>query len=64
MLKWLNLLFSGITSAWNRGVLLAQGQNLARYLMEMPANLMTPTRFSEIAKEKLGSIENVEVRVR
>lgn len=38
-------------SKWQRGVILANGQNIARRLMETPANLMTPTRFGEIATE-------------
>lgn len=48
---------STVQSKWNRGVILADGQNLARRLMETPANLMTPTIFSEtVAKiaEPLG----------
>lgn len=36
---------------WNRGVILATGQNIARKLMETPANLMTPTIFAKKAEE-------------
>ena len=32
--------------------------------METPANHMTPTRIGEIAKEKLGTLDNVTVEVR
>ncbi|CAG0879455.1 unnamed protein product [Cyprideis torosa] len=32
---------------WKQGSLKAQGQNLARYLTEMPANHMTPTIFAQ-----------------
>ncbi|GFO37821.1 LOW QUALITY PROTEIN: leucine aminopeptidase-like protein [Plakobranchus ocellatus] len=32
---------------WTRGEILAKAQNFARYLMESPANKMTPTIFSE-----------------
>lgn len=38
---------------WNVGQVLANGQNLCRHLKESPANLMTPTIFANIAKEKL-----------
>jgi len=38
---------------WEEGVELAAGQNLARHLMEAPANLMTPTRFAEEARAAL-----------
>lgn len=31
------------------------GQNLARRLMETPANEMTPTKFAEIVEENLKS---------
>ena len=39
------------TAAWERGVILANGQNLARRLAETPANLMTPAIFTETARE-------------
>lgn len=48
---------------WQFGSLLATGQNNARRLMEMPANLMTPTRFASIAVEQFAGL-NVEVIVR
>ncbi|XP_053314287.1 cytosol aminopeptidase [Spea bombifrons] len=43
------------SAAWQKGVLYAEGQNLARYLMEAPANYITPTRFAEILEQKLGA---------
>ena len=43
---------------------MAEGQNLACLLMESPANVMTPTRFAEVATEKLGNLQNVDVRIR
>jgi aminopeptidase len=46
---------------WNRGVIMAEGQNIVRRLMEMPANLLTPTRFAEIAEEYSKKCENFEV---
>uniref|UniRef100_A0A673T014 Cytosol aminopeptidase n=1 Tax=Suricata suricatta TaxID=37032 RepID=A0A673T014_SURSU len=46
---------SGDQEAWQKGVLFASGQNLARHLMETPANEMTPTRFAEIIEKNLKS---------
>ena len=46
---------SGDLEAWEKGVLFASGQNLARHLMESPANEMTPTRFAEIIEKNLKS---------
>ncbi|KAM6972122.1 cytosol aminopeptidase [Aplochiton taeniatus] len=39
---------------WETGVLYGQGQNLARYLMEAPANHVTPTMFAETIEQKLA----------
>lgn len=39
-------------SEWNTGFILANTQNWSRTLMDMPANLMTPTIFAENIKEK------------
>lgn len=51
--------------AWQKGVLFAAGQNLARQLMETPANEMTPTRFAEIIEKKLrGASAKTEVHIR
>ncbi|KGL81383.1 Cytosol aminopeptidase, partial [Tinamus guttatus] len=51
--------------AWQRGVLYAEGQNLARYLMEAPANFITPTKFAECIEQKLrGFSSTVKVHVR
>ena len=44
---------SSSSSAWNRGVIFAQAQNLARDLMETPANWMTPRLFCDRAEEVL-----------
>ncbi|NWI20767.1 AMPL aminopeptidase, partial [Crypturellus soui] len=44
--------------AWQRGVLYAEGQNLARYLMEAPANFITPTKFAECIEQKLQSFSS------
>ncbi|CAH2299874.1 cytosol aminopeptidase [Pelobates cultripes] len=52
-------------ASWQKGVLYAEGQNLARYLMEAPANYMTPTKFAEILEQKLGAFkDNVRVFTR
>ncbi|KAF9028210.1 leucine aminopeptidase [Rhodocollybia butyracea] len=49
---------------WDRGVAYAYSQNLARTLMELPANMMTPTAFCERAKTEFAGVENVEIFVR
>lgn len=38
---------------WEKGVMYAEGQNLARLLMEAPANHITPTAFANTIEEKL-----------
>uniref|UniRef100_A0A8D0GQD6 Cytosol aminopeptidase n=1 Tax=Sphenodon punctatus TaxID=8508 RepID=A0A8D0GQD6_SPHPU len=51
--------------AWQKGVIYAQGQNLARRLMEAPANYITPTKFAKIIEEKLQKAnKKVEVHIR
>ncbi|KAF9040239.1 leucine aminopeptidase [Hymenopellis radicata] len=49
---------------WDEGVICAEAQNFARTLMELPANMMTPTVFTERAKAAFAGLENVEVIVR
>jgi cytosol aminopeptidase len=44
--------------------LIDAAQNLARVLMETPANLMTPTIFARKAQEELQNVENVDIKVR
>lgn len=39
---------------WEKGTLYAEGQNLARRLMEAPANHITPTAFANTIEEKLA----------
>ncbi|UYV68354.1 LAP3 [Cordylochernes scorpioides] len=58
-----NLLDSSELSmkGWQTGVIKGNGQNLARRLMETPANLMTPTKFAEVAKSVL-KVATVTVR--
>jgi aminopeptidase len=55
---------SSVQQAFSRGRILAEGQNYARRLMETPANIMTPTRFCELAQEYLGSLNNVKIDIR
>jgi aminopeptidase len=53
-----------IAEAWKKGMTLAACQNFARTLTDTPANLMTPTVFTEMAQEGLAGLENVKVIVR
>jgi len=53
-----------VQSAFQQGRVLGEGQNFARRLMETPANVMTPTRFVELAKEYLESLPNVTITAR
>lgn len=49
--------FTASASEWSTGIITAGAQNFARDLAETPANLMTPTIFSETVAnefEKLG----------
>lgn len=46
---------SGDSTGWAKGVAYAEGQNLARLLMEAPANHMTPTTFAAIIEERISS---------
>ena len=48
---------------FERGLILAEAQNIARELMELPGNLLTPTIFAEKALEILQPI-GVEVNVK
>jgi len=50
-------------AAWARGVVLGEGQNLARRLMEAPANVMTPTAFAKVATDVVGAVPGVTVQV-
>lgn len=47
-------LCSGDDKAWEKGVLYGEGQNLARRLMEAPANYVTPTVFADTIEQKLS----------
>ncbi|KAJ7508409.1 leucine aminopeptidase [Mycena galericulata] len=52
------------STEWDRGVVYAKAQNLARTLMELPGNMMTPTIFSERTQAEFAGIKNVEIFVR
>jgi len=58
------VIFSAESEAWQKGVIYAEGQNLARYLMEAPANYITPIKFAEHIEQKLRSFSNVKVHIR
>lgn len=47
--------------AWVLGSSLASSQNWARFLMDSPANLMTPTIFAADVTKRLASHNNVQV---
>jgi len=49
---------------WTRGIVYADAQILARELMELPANMLTPTTFCERIKKEAEGIEGLEVVVR
>ncbi|KAF7340945.1 Leucine aminopeptidase [Mycena sanguinolenta] len=49
---------------WDQGVVYAKAQNLARTLMELPGNMMTPTIFCQRAQAEFAGVENVEIFVR
>ncbi|RUS34281.1 hypothetical protein BC938DRAFT_481474 [Jimgerdemannia flammicorona] len=55
---------SSSTLAWDTGLAYASSQNLARSLMETPANLMTPKIFAEEVAYVLAGLDNVDVIVR
>ncbi|KAL7748418.1 hypothetical protein RI367_006110 [Sorochytrium milnesiophthora] len=50
--------------SFKTGVMYGQAQNLARTLMEMPANLMTPSIFVETALQEFSKVKNVRIEVR
>ncbi|KAF8587050.1 leucine aminopeptidase [Ramaria rubella] len=49
---------------WSTGIVYAESQNFARELMELPANIVTPTGFTERVKEAFKGIPNIEIHVR
>ncbi|CAE7170327.1 unnamed protein product [Rhizoctonia solani] len=49
---------------WDTGVIYAYSQNLSRELMETPANLLTPTLFTERIQKEFEGLDKVEIKVR
>ncbi|ESK96453.1 leucine aminopeptidase [Moniliophthora roreri MCA 2997] len=49
---------------WERGYTYAYAQNFARTLMELPANVITPTEFCNRVQKEFSGLENVEIIVR
>lgn len=47
-------------AAWDKGRILAEGQNMARRLADMPANLMTPTIFAD---EVSKAVANTSIKL-
>ncbi|KAL1122895.1 hypothetical protein AAG570_003220, partial [Ranatra chinensis] len=61
----LELFDEGDKESWQRGLLKADAQNMARKLEEMPANLLTPSMFAQETVETLCACQvQVEVRDR
>ncbi|KAJ6606777.1 cytosol aminopeptidase family, catalytic domain-containing protein [Mycena sp. CBHHK59/15] len=52
------------SAEWNQGVVYAKAQNLARTLMELPGNMMTPTIFTQRVEAEYAGLKNVEIFVR
>ncbi|KAI0268595.1 leucine aminopeptidase [Gloeopeniophorella convolvens] len=48
---------------WDTGVVYAEAQNLVRTLMELPANMLTPTTFAERVKAEFADIPNTQVTI-
>ncbi|XP_033756082.1 cytosol aminopeptidase-like [Pecten maximus] len=49
---------------WSRGKVLADSQNFARHLMEMPANKLTPSHFVDLVTSRLTNTKRCSVTVR
>ncbi|KAF9461961.1 leucine aminopeptidase [Collybia nuda] len=49
---------------WDQGVIYGKAQNFARTLMELPANMMTPTIFTERVQAEFKGLKNIEIIVR
>jgi len=53
-----------VADAWSRGVIMADSQNFARYMMELPSNYKTPTKLANIIVNRLSDCKGVETIVR
>ncbi|GJJ14825.1 hypothetical protein Clacol_009093 [Clathrus columnatus] len=58
------LLSENDASGWDTGLIYAQSQNFARELMELPANIVTPTNFCQKVKQAFEGIPNVQIYIR
>lgn len=47
---------SQVDTEWKYGSTVANAQNFARELMEMPCNYLTPAKFVKIVSDKLSSV--------
>ena len=65
-LKMYMLLFrsQSFERSWNRGIVTGDCQNYARYLMELPANYKTPTKFADLILERMSAYKGIDVIVR
>jgi leucyl aminopeptidase len=50
--------------SWKTGAVYGQAQNFARRIVEMPANLATPTLLANLITKEFEGLKNVEIRVR
>jgi aminopeptidase len=53
-----------ITSEWKKGLVMGEAQNMARLLMETPANHMNPSLFAQHAEKVFQGLPHVELIVR
>nr|GAT48665.1 leucine aminopeptidase [Mycena chlorophos] len=52
------------SAEWDRGVVYGEAQNLARTLMELPSNMLTPTLFAEWIQQEFAGLADTTVWVR
>ncbi|KLO07529.1 leucine aminopeptidase [Schizopora paradoxa] len=55
---------SNAKEEWTRGSIYAEAQILARELMELPANMLTPTTFCERIRKEAEGLDGVTVTIR
>ncbi|OWF41455.1 Cytosol aminopeptidase [Mizuhopecten yessoensis] len=53
-----------VLTKWSRGRVLAEAQNFARHLMEMPSNKLTPGHFVDLVSARLTNTKRCSVTVR
>nr|GAT52157.1 leucine aminopeptidase [Mycena chlorophos] len=52
------------SAEWDRGVVYGEAQSLARTLMELPSNMLTPTLFAERIQQEFAGLADTTVWVR